>query len=657
MPRDVRWRDPDLPEVIEFLGNSNNVVRANAAAYLQHLCFMDNDMKQKARSLGGIPPLLDQLNLDIPELHRNACGALRNLSFGRSNDENKRAIRNAGGIQILVRLLRKTQDNEVRELVTGILWNLSSCEDLKKPIIDEGLTVVTNNVIIPHSGWDKGNRPDVNKHYDINWSTVFRNASGILRNVSSAGEYARKKLRECDGLVDAILHLVKAAIGKSDVDNKSVENCVCILRNLSYRCQEVDDPDYDKHVPTQPQNRTVVPSKVGDNLGCFGASKKKKELAQSNDRQRKDMSNVSASTASAAPRSQSDPAKGMELLWQPEIVPSYLALLSECSNPDTLEASAGALQNLSACYWQPSIDFRASVRKEKGLPILVELLRMENDRVVCAVATALRNLAIDQRNKELIGKYAIRDLVQKLPNGNPQHDTGTSDDTIAAVLATMNEVVKKNSVFARTMVDAGGVDRLMFIQKNVSRFSGRVIKFNQQLLQNLWQHQDLHEAYRKNGWKEQNFMTRRPVVVRSQSPHNNTLSRPMSTQGGTKYEDRTLPRGRDLNTPTHNAHSMDPRSHRHPEEMQMQNIQAHPPSYYQATGAPIAGNAHPHHRVPVGGVPIFPPAPQQPRTPGEPVYAQVNRDRKKNRQFENNATSQSTLLDNQVPPGGGDSWV
>ena len=36
--------------------------------------------------------------------------------------------------------------------------------------------------------------------------------------------------------------------------------------------------------------------------------------------------------------------------------------------------------------------------------ILVELLRMEVDRVVCAVATALRNLAIDQRNKELVGK-------------------------------------------------------------------------------------------------------------------------------------------------------------------------------------------------------------------------------------------------------------
>lgn len=33
-------------------------------------------------------------------------------------------------------------------------------------------------------------------------------------------------------------------IGKSDIDNKSVENCVCLLRNLSYACQEVTDPDY-----------------------------------------------------------------------------------------------------------------------------------------------------------------------------------------------------------------------------------------------------------------------------------------------------------------------------------------------------------------------------------------------------------------------------
>lgn len=37
----------------------------------------------------------------------------------------------------------------------------------------------------------------------------------------------------------------------------------------------------------------------------------------------------------------------------------------------------------------------------------MELLNIEEDRVVCAAATALRNLALDQRNKELIGELTI----------------------------------------------------------------------------------------------------------------------------------------------------------------------------------------------------------------------------------------------------------
>lgn len=175
------------------------------------------------------------------------------------------------------RLLRKTTDNEVKELVTGVLWNLSSCDvrpillllrnlkyrltfgtifvenikklfyrllqDLKRAIIDEALLVLINIVIIPHSGWDPNGQGSGG---ETHWTTVFRNSSGILRNISSAGDYGRKKLRECEGLVDSVLYLVKKAIEKANIDNKSVENCVCVLRNLSYRAQEVDDPNYDK---------------------------------------------------------------------------------------------------------------------------------------------------------------------------------------------------------------------------------------------------------------------------------------------------------------------------------------------------------------------------------------------------------------------------
>lgn len=73
----LRWRDPNLAEVIGFLSNSNNVIKANAAAYLQHLCYMDDPNKQKTRSLGGIPPLVKLLSNESSDVCRNACGALR----------------------------------------------------------------------------------------------------------------------------------------------------------------------------------------------------------------------------------------------------------------------------------------------------------------------------------------------------------------------------------------------------------------------------------------------------------------------------------------------------------------------------------------------------------------------------------------------------
>ncbi|MCL4133126.1 UNVERIFIED_CONTAM: hypothetical protein GTU68_023266 [Idotea baltica] len=573
--RYVRWRDPDLHEVIDFLSNPNNIVKANAAAYLQHLCYMDDATKQKTRILGGIPPLVALLSHDLAELHRNACGALRNLSYGRQNDENKRAIKEAGGLPILVRLLRKTLDNEVKELVTGILWNLSSCEDLKQSILDEALGVLVSHVIIPCSGWD-GGEVERDPNNDVWWSTVFKNASGIIRNISSAGEYARTKLRHCPGLVDSLFSVIKLAIQGNSHDNKSVENCVCILRNLSYRCQEVEDPNYDKNQPPT-QSRATATGK-GDNLGCFGGSRKKKEMVGG---QLKDMS---SGQRSMGPRGQ--PVRGMELLWQPElVVQPYLALLSDCSNPETLEAAAGAIQNLAACYWQPSIDVRAAVRKDKGLPILVELLRMEVDRVVCAVATALRNLAIDQRNKELIGKYAMRDLVQKLPSQNC-HDTTTSDETIAAVLATLNEVIKKNAEFSRSLLDAGGVDRLVYITRQRGRYSTRVVKFASQVLFSMWGHQELREVYKKAGWKEQDFVSKsvaaRNAAGGANSPTaNNTLNRPMASQGGTRYEDRTIQRSNNQSKHHH---------YQRREEVPLADL-----GYSGDAGAPPGGHGIPQH--------------------------------------------------------------
>ncbi len=78
-------------------------------------CFFDSQIRRQ----GGIQLLVDLLDHRMSEVHRSACGALRNLVYGKANDENKVALKNCGGIPALVRLLRKTGDVEIRELVTG----------------------------------------------------------------------------------------------------------------------------------------------------------------------------------------------------------------------------------------------------------------------------------------------------------------------------------------------------------------------------------------------------------------------------------------------------------------------------------------------------------------------------------------------------------
>ncbi|KAK2713352.1 hypothetical protein QYM36_009275, partial [Artemia franciscana] len=391
----VRWRNPDLPEVIAFLSNPDKDVRANAAAYLQHLSYNSDNIKQKTRHLGGLPPLVALLDDDNTDVYRNACGALRakekvytqkrqegksttvslknpNLSYGRQNDENKRSIQRAGGVTALVRLLRKSKAEEVHELATSVLWNLSSCEELKRPIIDESLSTVVSLVLFPHSGYDQNN--PVTPH----WSTVLRNTTGILRNISSAGEYARKVLREANGLVECLLYLVRVSVQVNDIENKSVENSVCVLRNLSYRCQEIEDPNYDRY-PVPSQTRATA-QPTSENFGCFGATKKKKDAMASPGSTAPGIA-PSDGTREKVPGGnleRTEPPKGMELLWQPDV-----------------------------------------------------------------------------------SKYAMRDLVQKLPTGNASQDQATSDETISAVLATLNEVIKKNAEFSRSLLEAEGVPRLI----------------------------------------------------------------------------------------------------------------------------------------------------------------------------------------------------
>ncbi|CAM9269596.1 unnamed protein product [Lampetra fluviatilis] len=490
---ETAWRDPDLPEVIQMLQHEFPSVQTNAAAYLQHVCYGDDGIKAEVRRLGGVQLLVDLLDHRARDVRRAACGALRNLVFGRANDDNKLAARSCAAVAALARLLRRATDAETRELATGVLWNLSSCDSLKMPIIQDALTVLTNTVLVPQD-------MDSLKEMGID-SQILANTTGCLRNVSSAGEEARRRMRECDGLLESLLSMVRAALGSSSINGKVVENAVCVMRNLSYRLEAETRQGQQLRASWRGGDAAGagMTSSRDENGSCWGKRARRKHLDLEWD-------------GSGPLPDWAEPPRGVELLWHPSVVKPYLALLAQCSNPDTLEGAAGALQNLAAGSWKWAAYVRSAVRKEKGLPILVELLRVQSERVVCAVATALRNMALDARNKELIGKYALRDLVQRLPpppgavTAVPGDGTDVSacDVSTAAVCCTLHEVVNKNAENARALRDAGGIERLVGVTR-AKAGRHKVVRAAAQVLTLLWQHRELRGLYKKDGWVQGDF--------------------------------------------------------------------------------------------------------------------------------------------------------
>ncbi|XP_065191265.1 splicing regulator ARVCF-like isoform X1 [Sycon ciliatum] len=475
-----------LHDVVGFLNSRDTMVVANAAGYLQHASYNNDHVKTQLRDLGAIPALVGLILQRDEMVQHAAVGVLRNMSYGPHSVPNKYAVCEAGGVEVLVRLLRNARSEDVQELVTGVLWNLSSCEELKKHILSQSTTELVRSVIVPASGWDPSGDEDNEDNNDvlaqILWTSVLRNATGILRNLSSAGPDARDVLRSTEGLVDALLRMLRAAVGNNEVDNKSVENSMCVLRNLSFRMEtEVDDQHStyaEEAMQTSNWEKRIVKERADYEIFSKRLAKKESKKSfsfrrRSSKKQTGRPQSLDTDVIVDEPLPWNDDCppfptrtkaiSGIVQLFQPEAVQPYVALAAEASNPETLEAAAGAIQNLTACNWKWSVFVRNAVRKERGLPILSELLTIPSDAVVRTAATALRNLAVDPRNRELIGKFAMRDLVWRLP-GEPGNEN-MSEATVAAVLCCIQELVTKDLPNAKLLTEANGIPIIVELAK------------------------------------------------------------------------------------------------------------------------------------------------------------------------------------------------
>ncbi|XP_007428449.1 plakophilin-2 [Python bivittatus] len=452
-----------------------------AVVFIQHESFQRTEARRKVYILDGIPRLLELLNVQNEEVQRAACGALRNLVY--EDNDNKLEVSEQKGISTLLRLLRQTRDVETKKQITGLLWNLSSNDQLKNVLIREALQPLTEIVLIPYTGWPDRDYP---KSSIIPDPDIFYNATGCLRNMSSAGPEGRKKMRECDGLIESLVYYIQGTTADRKPDDKATENCVCILHNLSYQLES--------ELPSNYTEKLYVP-KRGDpsknnSIGCFGTRSRKAKQKQ------QDL---------PLPEEKSSP-RGIETLWHSTLIRIYLSLIAKSTRNFTQEASLGALQNLTAGTGpMPFGVADIIIKKANGLPNIRNMLHVSNLNVRKTAVSLVRNLSRDTLLQNEIAREILPDLIAILPDYAPTSDV--ANETTASACYALYNLTQNNSQNARLLLNHDGVSKVMNISTSDSK-SGRAASI---LLYSLWSHADLHSAYKKANYKKTDFINNRTL--------------------------------------------------------------------------------------------------------------------------------------------------
>ncbi|KAM7086769.1 plakophilin-3 isoform 1-T1 [Molossus nigricans] len=478
--------DIDLPSAVKYLMASDPNLQVLGAAYIQHRCYSDAAAKKQARSLQAVPRLVKLFNHANQEVQRHATGAMRNLIY--DNADNKLALVEENGIFELLRTLRE-QDDELRKNVTGILWNLSSSDHLKDRLARDTLEQLTDLVLSPLSG--AGGPPLIQQN--ASEAEIFYNATGFLRNLSSASQATRQKMRECHGLVDALVTYINHALDVGKCEDKSVENAVCVLRNLSYRL-------YDEMPPSALQRlegrgrRDVAGAPPGEVVGCFTPqSRRLRELP------------LTADALTFAEVSK-DP-KGLEWLWSPQIVGLYNRLLQRCElNRHTTEAAAGALQNITAGdrRWAGVLS-RLALEQERILNALLDRVRTADHHQLRSLTGLIRNLSRNARNKDEMSTKVVSHLIEKLPGSVGEKSPPA--DVLVNIIAVLNNLVVASPIAARDLLYFDGLRKLVFIKKKRdSPDSEKSSRAASSLLANLWQYNKLHRDFRAKGYRKEDFL-------------------------------------------------------------------------------------------------------------------------------------------------------
>ncbi|XP_077376449.1 plakophilin-3-like [Festucalex cinctus] len=466
----------DMHTAVRYLSEPDAALQILGAASIQHQCYHSNDSKNQVRLLHGIPALVRLFCSDDLEVARFATGATRNLIY--ENADNKVALMDAGGVTRLVAVLGEA-DEELRKNITGVLWNLSSRDNLKEKLCREALSELSGKVLIPLCAGVPLSPSE---------KDVFGNASGCLRNLSSVNQRTREKMRDTPGLVDSLVSYIQQEV---EGDDKGLENSVCVLRNLSY--QLYSELPHSVRLRLEGPGRGSAPREAQP-IGCFTMYGKR------NAEQQRQQSLAILSEVSRE-------ARGAEWLWHPRAVALYKRVLQGGdSTPAAREAAVGALQNITAgdARWACVLS-AAVLEQERLLPTLLDLLDTDDEAQLRPLSALLRNLARHAPNKDLVAKTMVSVLVCKLPADGLQKTP--SSEVVVNICAALNHLVACSWLAARDVSYFNGLPKLVAIKVACDNSSGglKASRAASTVLCNMFQYSKLHKDYKLKGFARRDF--------------------------------------------------------------------------------------------------------------------------------------------------------
>lgn len=468
--------DMTMKEAVECLSSDNETFQHCAASYIQHNTFIDDKTKDEVIKLNGIPPLVALLHSPSSQVSQTASAALRNLSF--KNNSVKEAIHRYGGITEAAALLRDTNSVEIQKQLTGLLWNLSSTDNLKPDLLKSALPVLMERVILPcTTGPDRANQDP----------ELLFNATGCLRNISSAKQNNRQAMRKCRGLVDSLVKYVSDSVEAGKPDDKSVENCVCILHNLTFQLEAEAPTLFSRITALAKTGKRSNSQEDTGPISCFNSQSKAPEQERHFD----------------FPVVEDPQPNGAGWLFHSKTLQNYLNLLESSQQEETKEACCGALQNLTTHDGIVSgVMSQTIVQKLNGLQVITPFLKSDKVNLQRNAVALVGNLTKNPNLHNALARKALPEMLGIISAGTAQGNE--SDDTLAMACQAANCLLLKEPEMGKRLLNNGLIQSLSSLSQN--KYFPKASKAASCFLYNLWSEKDLQSFLKKQGMTKASFV-------------------------------------------------------------------------------------------------------------------------------------------------------